>query len=1336
MSVLAEAAILTVGKSEAEFATITAALAACQNGDIISIIDNQVYDEAITISKSIILQGNVENRPTIQAPSTIAQDAAVILIQSPDVSLIGLTVDCRSLCWHGVYCWNTGIAVEGNTIINSLRNGIFCNSTGSNTRLIQNTILNHLRNGIYCWNTSSPEISNNLIQNNAKAIGCQNGSSPRIYRNVILQSDSIAIYTYDTVSRPEIGGSLSNANTIEAGDSGYVGTPSTRTDSLEARYNYWQTTDCREIRAGMDSMVQWQPFTDAAYSQILYCSNTIPVLIYPISSTIISALSVQLRWFRVPNTISYQLQVSTDSLFEQILFQDDAVSDTVKTIGSLVSNTRYFWRVKSQTAGAAGSWSDIGIFSTYGIQVVSPNGQENWIAGSNQTIRWRSTGEIRYTMIFFSLDNGKSYSFIGSTESPDSSYNWKLPTTSAEQCLIKVQDFSNEAVFDVSDRPFRISNDWIKLTRKSTSLRYLGHNDTIRWEFSGQYKELGLYLWDIKRQNKSILSSSVNPADKRYIWSIPTHFNLVEQGYLKIYSTTDSTIFDTMSYTIGRYNPLALFANPRLTALSHQSAEIRWTLSRPARCSLAYAEQPDRLKTLSPGKRDQNDYTAVLEGLQPLKTYYYRIRFTDTTGVRDSTGLYSFTTLRSYPAKSMPVSGKPEMLYIGQTIAVIRYPTDLPITGAGHLAYRNQIIQSKSDTTSSTRHLYYFDKLTAGTDYDFYPGTIQATGAPYIYPIAFAFRTSTGVDQSAPIMVSGPWVTATHNRACISFTTDEGCRSQISLTDNYSGIVVFQAENTDYLKEHLYSIMNLDPQTSYSFHLELTDPLGHLLQWNGEKSLLAKLNLEAFNDGNQFTTATQADLTPPRFSLPPHVIVRDDSLAILNWQSNEAAIYRLDLKNSGGETIAYSEGTLYQGRTQCPLTRLNPLSHYTAEISLIDLNDNLSVPRQLPFVTRKNATPVTAKLDAPPEVFTTSSAAVIRWTTDLACDARLLIHQTPQLELSGNRHFDNHIDQTHLVIIPQLQNKSLYYIQPQGYNFKEQRILEGRIDTIRIKSTSDQSGFVIQPFAAYTADSFMIIQWSTHSMTQSSIEFYPKEDTAARIELSNDEMRQNHSIPLMELVPQTSYVITVQSSDYAGRSSSFTFTQSTLGPAFKDQSAPDPVPRVDLSWDSSGCFIVNWEVSPSPDLLYYIVFRKTDQTEKLWMSNIRTTTLLDDDLIPETLYQYGVGAVDWFGNTSPIVYTQSATGIGADSDPADTPPWTATFSPNPCSDWISLNLNRFLPQASELSVYSILGRVIYHKAIRSDRIIIPTADWPAGLYLYRIRIPDQAHLTGKLMVIH
>ncbi|MCR4417421.1 MAG: choice-of-anchor J domain-containing protein [Ignavibacteria bacterium] len=110
------------------------------------------------------------------------------------------------------------------------------------------------------------------------------------------------------------------------------------------------------------------------------------------------------------------------------------------------------------------------------VVVVAPNGGENWTVGSTRQIVWNAQA-VQNVKLEYSTNNGASWNYIAtvpaltnklnnandaetsnnSVEGTLGTYNWVIPNTPSNQCLVKVSDASNPAVFDVSDNVFTIS---------------------------------------------------------------------------------------------------------------------------------------------------------------------------------------------------------------------------------------------------------------------------------------------------------------------------------------------------------------------------------------------------------------------------------------------------------------------------------------------------------------------------------------------------------------------------------------------------------------------------------------------------------------------------------------------------------------------------------------------------------------------------------------------------------------------------------------------------------------------------------------------------------------
>lgn len=92
------------------------------------------------------------------------------------------------------------------------------------------------------------------------------------------------------------------------------------------------------------------------------------------------------------------------------------------------------------------------------VTVFSPNGGEQWGVGSTHNIKWTST-LIDSVKIEYSVDNGTNW-LVEKAGWPTSSgnYQWTVPNSISTQCLIRISDFNNASINDVSDNVFSIIN--------------------------------------------------------------------------------------------------------------------------------------------------------------------------------------------------------------------------------------------------------------------------------------------------------------------------------------------------------------------------------------------------------------------------------------------------------------------------------------------------------------------------------------------------------------------------------------------------------------------------------------------------------------------------------------------------------------------------------------------------------------------------------------------------------------------------------------------------------------------------------------------------------------
>jgi hypothetical protein len=163
------------------------------------------------------------------------------------------------------------------------------------------------------------------------------------------------------------------------------------------------------------------------------------------------------------------------------------ITDTFWDSNGLACGSSYSFRVKAKNeAGIETAWTSLGSQSSVKcIVVLTPNGGEVLPSGSGYDIQWEATPEAVSFDLYYSLDNGVSWSLLKKDER-NTIYSW-IPKTTGNKtaCLVKVIGYNDARTKkigqDTSDKPFTI--EVVKLTSPNggpPSLKQ-GDNINITW---------------------------------------------------------------------------------------------------------------------------------------------------------------------------------------------------------------------------------------------------------------------------------------------------------------------------------------------------------------------------------------------------------------------------------------------------------------------------------------------------------------------------------------------------------------------------------------------------------------------------------------------------------------------------------------------------------------------------------------------------------------------------------------------------------------------------------------------------------------------------------------
>ncbi|HOM66156.1 MAG TPA: hypothetical protein PK591_10105, partial [Ignavibacteriales bacterium] len=186
------------------------------------------------------------------------------------------------------------------------------------------------------------------------------------------------------------------------------------------------------------------------------------------------------------------------------------------------------------------------IFTICKVKVDSPNGGENIYAGSTYTINW-TTYNVTNVKIEYSSNNGTSWNtIVGNIASNNgsNSYNWLVPNDTSSNYRIRVSDFSNSTINDISDNRFTVSKITV-LSPNGGENWQIGTTKTITWRSNG-ISQVNIYL-NYGAGNFTIATnvSSVGGSGS-YNWAIPDNPLLyTTNAKIIISSSTDPTKADT-----------------------------------------------------------------------------------------------------------------------------------------------------------------------------------------------------------------------------------------------------------------------------------------------------------------------------------------------------------------------------------------------------------------------------------------------------------------------------------------------------------------------------------------------------------------------------------------------------------------------------------------------------------------------------------------------------------------------------------------------------------------------------------------------------------------------
>ncbi len=249
-------------------------------------------------------------------------------------------------------------------------------------------------------------------------------------------------------------------------------------------------------------------------------------LAFPNGGEFFKAGSVQLIKWQASGVTKIQIDYSTDGgqTWSVVTAGADATTGMFSWTVPDASSVNCLVRI-TDTATTTLTSKSAGPFeiSKPGIIVTAPNGGDVWTAGTSRKITWEAGGVDSFN-IEYTTDGGTTWTKVASgVNAADTNvFEWTIPATISERCLIRVSDANNSGISDVSDNAFAIKNPAsIKVTAPNGGEKFApGKTVAITWTFTG-LTELYLEYSADGGTNWKEIAGGVKAADGAYAWGIP-----------------------------------------------------------------------------------------------------------------------------------------------------------------------------------------------------------------------------------------------------------------------------------------------------------------------------------------------------------------------------------------------------------------------------------------------------------------------------------------------------------------------------------------------------------------------------------------------------------------------------------------------------------------------------------------------------------------------------------------------------------------------------------------------------------------------------------------------
>jgi len=218
----------------------------------------------------------------------------------------------------------------------------------------------------------------------------------------------------------------------------------------------------------------------------------------------------------------------------------------------------YNFRIRFRDVGDTETLAEISGLTMMGVEIISPNGDEEWLVGSSQTIMWTVIDAYGadYVDLYFSSTNWVDSTPIASSQY-EGSFGWTVPNSPSTD--VRIRAYGTELwLMDETDAPFTIAG--FKVTYPNGGETFeVGSNEEIKWETTGSIEAVDIW---IQPEGWMTIAEGI-PNTGSYPWVVEDYAGL--EGRLRVTQASNTACNDVSD---------SWFSIAKLTVTSPNGGEV------------------------------------------------------------------------------------------------------------------------------------------------------------------------------------------------------------------------------------------------------------------------------------------------------------------------------------------------------------------------------------------------------------------------------------------------------------------------------------------------------------------------------------------------------------------------------------------------------------------------------------------------------------------------------------------------------------------------------------------------------------------------------------------